>query len=270
MNFKKGFTLIELLVVIAIIAILAAILFPVFAQAREKARATQCLSNCKQFGTAIQLYMDDYDEAVVFPGQYSGGAWYQAYEDAGWKTSGSIYMSTPYPGRKYNVWPTPNPNNIDYAANYPFWGDAIFPYVKNLNMYQCPSTQKDVCGYAVNANIYGTSSRSGGNYCNEQNPVINSISDFPNPSETLFVCDVFVRKDQSKTIGIQSAYAVHRSMWKVSNQYYHGAIRHNGGMNCTMMDGHAKFYKDGQGPASGSDPGSYDDLGRKYWDPWAN
>ena len=61
---KRGFTLIELLVVIAIIAILAAILFPVFAQAREKARAASCLSNCKQIGTAIQLYTDDYDETL--------------------------------------------------------------------------------------------------------------------------------------------------------------------------------------------------------------
>ena len=63
-NKKQGFTLIELLVVIAIIAILAAILFPVFAQAREKARQTNCLSNCKQLGTALQLYTDDYDETI--------------------------------------------------------------------------------------------------------------------------------------------------------------------------------------------------------------
>ncbi len=64
-HYRKGFTLIELLVVIAIIAILAAILFPVFAQAREKARQTSCLSNLKQQGTAVYMYVQDYDE--TFP-----------------------------------------------------------------------------------------------------------------------------------------------------------------------------------------------------------
>jgi len=62
---RSGFTLIELLVVIAIIAILAAILFPVFAQAREKARTASCLSNTKEIGIAIQMYAQDYDETVV-------------------------------------------------------------------------------------------------------------------------------------------------------------------------------------------------------------
>jgi len=67
----NAFTLIELLVVIAIIAILAAILFPVFAQAREQARRTSCLSNMKQLGTATMMYLQDYDE--TFPHVYSGG-----------------------------------------------------------------------------------------------------------------------------------------------------------------------------------------------------
>ena len=65
MQRRSGFTLIELLVVIAIIAILAAILFPVFAQAREKARAISCISNLKQIGTASMMYTQDYDETIV-------------------------------------------------------------------------------------------------------------------------------------------------------------------------------------------------------------
>jgi prepilin-type N-terminal cleavage/methylation domain-containing protein/prepilin-type processing-associated H-X9-DG protein len=68
---KRGFTLIELLVVIAIIAILAAILFPVFAQAREQARKTTCLSNLKQIDLSVQMYVQDYDE--VFPTSSSNG-----------------------------------------------------------------------------------------------------------------------------------------------------------------------------------------------------
>src|SRR5437762_145581 len=65
----RGFTLIELLIVIAIIAILAAILFPVFAQAREKARQATCMSNCKQIGVAMMMYVQDYDEQF-FMGSY--------------------------------------------------------------------------------------------------------------------------------------------------------------------------------------------------------
>jgi len=63
---RNGFTLIELLVVIAIIAILAAILFPVFAQARAKARQTQCLNNMRQIGMAVQMYLNDNDEGYPF------------------------------------------------------------------------------------------------------------------------------------------------------------------------------------------------------------
>lgn len=73
---RRGFTLIELLVVIAIIAILAAILFPVFAQAREKARATACLSNTKNLGTAMIMYTQDYDETMVLGMTYADwGCW---------------------------------------------------------------------------------------------------------------------------------------------------------------------------------------------------
>src|SRR3712207_8184107 len=102
---QPGFTLIELLVVIAIIAILAAILFPVFAQVREKARQTQCLSNLKQLATTFSLYVQDYDETfpplgyrsqengtpcftsishVISPYQKSTGVWRCLTNPAAW------------------------------------------------------------------------------------------------------------------------------------------------------------------------------------------
>src|SRR5947208_17195588 len=74
MKVRRGFTLIELLVVIAIIAILAAILFPVFAQAREKARQASCTSNLKQIGLAFRMYIQDYDERTPQNNPRSTGA----------------------------------------------------------------------------------------------------------------------------------------------------------------------------------------------------
>ena len=112
MNTKKAFTLIELLVVIAIIAILAAILFPVFAQAREKARQTTCASNLKQLALGVIQYTQDYDERLVQP--YFSPTYYP-YSTA---TGGS---SAP-------------PSSIlatDPSAPWYPWMDAIYPYVKN-------------------------------------------------------------------------------------------------------------------------------------------
>src|SRR5947209_15517704 len=85
MERKKGFTLIELLVVIAIIAILAAILFPVFARAREKSRQISCLSNLKNIGLATLMYAQDYDETFptgmvyAVPGPLSAGSFATMY-----------------------------------------------------------------------------------------------------------------------------------------------------------------------------------------------
>src|SRR5579864_1016576 len=100
---RRGFTLIELLVVIAIIAILAAILFPVFAQAREKARQTSCLSNMKQIGLAAIMYVQDYDE------EYS-------------------------PIRVADI---TGPNGEPDAIIT--WRNVIQPYIKNLDVFSCPS-----------------------------------------------------------------------------------------------------------------------------------
>src|SRR5262245_40148306 len=100
-GWRIGFTLIELLVVIAIIAILAAILFPVFAQARDKARGTSCLSNLKQIGTGLYLYLQDYDET--------------------------------YPLNRFDIH-GPDCKPLGYT-----WKDAVSPYVKSGDVWVCPS-----------------------------------------------------------------------------------------------------------------------------------
>ena len=117
---RKGFTLIELLVVIAIIAILAAILFPVFAQAREKARQSSCLSNLKQIGTATQMYAQDYDERMA--------SWTFANYPAG-------------------MWGSPENNAYGWSMAFYFWQ----PYLKNNQIYTCPSANDNFVGPTGNA-----------------------------------------------------------------------------------------------------------------------
>lgn len=110
---QRGFTLIELLVVIAVIAILATILFPVFAQAREKARQAGCLSNLKQIGAAIMMYVQDYDETYPGPG-------YLAF----W---------VPGPEGRWDGLPTrPNGAPLSLAL-------LLQPYVKSTSVFLCPS-----------------------------------------------------------------------------------------------------------------------------------
>jgi prepilin-type N-terminal cleavage/methylation domain-containing protein/prepilin-type processing-associated H-X9-DG protein len=165
---KKGFTLIELLVVIAIIAILAAILFPVFAQAREKARAITCVSNEKQMGLAILQYVQDNDEQFPFLQYYYYGS-----------------GTTPL-----------------YAID---WTDAIYPYVKNGNLssgvsnvvihngtggvWSCPSFP------VAGANEYGINwelARDGGGTYEAQHDTAYSVetvndASITSPADTLMV-----------------------------------------------------------------------------------
>ncbi len=103
---RRGFTLIELLVVIAIIAILAAILFPVFARAREKARQTTCLSNIKEIGLALKMYVGDYDE--VFP---------ELYHSSESPRTGLIQWLIPYM-KSQQIWDCPSASHNSSLTNY--------------------------------------------------------------------------------------------------------------------------------------------------------
>lgn len=120
-NHRRGFTLIELLVVIAIIAILAAILFPVFAKARERARQSTCTNNLKQLGTAFQLYIEAWDETYPGPGDSSSGII-------------NSWASSKGAGMEPFIKNSTNPSNSVYACpNMDTWESPYSPRTYAMN-----------------------------------------------------------------------------------------------------------------------------------------
>jgi len=157
---RKAFTLIELLVVIAIIAILAAILFPVFARAREAARGSSCKSNLKQIVTAAMMYTQDYDEILV----------------TSWAGSRA---NTPGAANYYNVPASPNVNV--------YWMYLIRPYTKNVGIYKCPS--HTMLAEADMINPQRTSYGHQHNNLGWQLNAAPSMADVKSPAETIYFSD---------------------------------------------------------------------------------
>ncbi len=193
---RRGFTLIELLVVIAIIAILAAILFPVFSKAREKARQTSCLSNVKQLALASRMYIDDWDEC--------------------WPASDSV------------TW---NPLHT--------WTYLYAPYIKNWDIYNCPSHRREGkrVWYGFNG---GNTWMHGQDWFMPGKPGYNPglclaptpISMVRQPAKTMLVADY---GDNWGTNGYGGWYN------NFADASYIGV--HNEGDNFGFVDGHAKWYK---------------------------
>ncbi len=154
MRRSSGFTLIELLVVIAIIAILAAILFPVFARAREKARQTSCLSNVKQIVLGTRMYIQDYDDTFPFADMY-------------WPVS----APRPWSGG---------------SSTYVYWPDLLYPYVMNKQVFYCPSRPGDWIGYSWNVALGYV-----GNHPTRIGPIYQGVklATVRYPAETVLIAD---------------------------------------------------------------------------------
>ncbi len=225
MKRRTGFTLIELLVVIAIIAILAAILFPVFARAREKARASACLSNLKQIGMGFMMYAQDYDETLPAC-RFQDGSW------------------------PWEFWPT-------YAA---YWWAAIFPggiqpYIKNNQIWNCPSAtggnwssgwaipEAGKIGYGYSEFMY--------NYNNGWCTLAALAKAPAGPAGVSIILDtwasgIYCDWDDSSGLWMDGMDRIRYGTWD-----YGWTSRHEG-TNVAYGDGHAKFQPFGSVKATGT------------------
>ncbi|HEY3418123.1 MAG TPA: DUF1559 domain-containing protein, partial [Armatimonadota bacterium] len=224
---RIGFTLIELLVVIAIIAILAAILFPVFAKAREKARQTSCLSNLRQLGLGVMQYVQDFDEiypfsVIAMPGGTPPPAdgWWDAYRHVYWPQLAAAYAGKGQSGQHLaQIEECPN-GDPTYAVSYPM------NYQYGANRFIMPISWSPAGVLPL------------------------SLSEVTAPASTYLLMDwgytiaapYYLNADTCQYLpgagqaGLATPAGA--SAW-VINDFSNG--RHNGGVNMAFADGHAKW-----------------------------
>ncbi len=244
MQRSKGFTLIELLVVIAIIAILAAMLFPVFSQAREKARAITCISNIRQLGTACLMYTQDYDETLL-----PAGLRYP-HQDMPCFDGNTNFNSSP------RAW-------VD-------WEIPLYPFMKSEQLELCPSRREFGCyGYAMNTDssdddFPGAPSPPGvfldqfTNGVPTPLPVV-ALGAIVAPAECLYLYDSHDEQlENAPDPSVVGDGVPDTEGWETMNSWLQyiksgmlsesmfeqefsaGPVRHTGAMNVLWIDGHAK------------------------------
>lgn len=234
---KRGFTLIELLVVIAIIAILAAILFPVFSRAREQARKTACLSNAKQIGTALMMYAQDWDEMLP-------------------------------------NWLTPCNGGPSTALA---WWEQLGAYVKNWEVYKCPSAGQSerpsncwprkpvpdfINNYGYNISVMYPKGMAASPGCALREKPIGSLAAMQAPADTLVIADCIQNVIQphqtvSSIWGLLPNVILANLWGQTSPEFTCGCpptvvdmeaaakkySRHTDGAILIFADGHAKWYQ---------------------------
>ena len=219
---QKAFTLIELLVVIAIIAILAAILFPVFARARENARRTSCLSNMKQIGLGALQYSQDYDEKWM-PGVRDFPAYFL-------------------------------PNNVPAT-----WDLVLQPYLKSTQVLTCPSDSggaMNLPGFGRVRRSYAATEYSLERTPARMGPGGASIAIFPSTALTVLVGEMRMCPQSTTDLSQYNYCATLRNtdeltsnkgtfMWQEYNTAPYGELPHLGSSVLLYMDGHAKAWLGG-------------------------
>jgi prepilin-type N-terminal cleavage/methylation domain-containing protein/prepilin-type processing-associated H-X9-DG protein len=205
MHKKSGFTLIELLVVIAIIAILAAILFPVFARAREKARQSSCQSNAKQLGLAFLMYVQDYDETMP-------RSWIGTNDDMGYIWADCIF---PYVN---NLQVFTCPSTSDNAQRY-----------GRLNSFGFDNIHRGHLGYSYNVNYFGSGD-------NMNPPRGAALAQIERPAETVLITD-----SDGGSFETASSTSIDTCFTSGDEQVY----IHNEQCNTAFCDGHVKSMNQG-------------------------
>jgi len=187
----RAFTLIELLVVIAIISILAAILFPVFARARESARRASCLSNLKQMGLGMIQYTQDYDER--YPLAYYPYPDYDTSRSPAPKPPAQSQNMAGTPGAAFTIC-DPYSCGSGYKGHWITWMDFIHPYVKSTQLYICPSAEKPATTPSYNysnalSNVFGASENYDRFGTNRPSGPL-SLAAVTRPSEIVMIIDM--------------------------------------------------------------------------------
>lgn len=242
---RRAFTLIELLVVIAIIAILAAILFPVFAQAREKARSTACISNLKQIGLSVRMYAQDYDELYpmgTYPGMRNWEVNPGVFGNQGWNDCGGFWAGFD-PGDGGLPY-----NGCAYGGEFyrTLMTVQLLPYTKNKQIWYCPS-DKSVRFSENNARIGNQSYQYFPNWIYNIGDWCASASPFP--------CVRYggpggERRDlNSQPVSELSDWYSERTLFSERGMFgwdgpdakpKNGNVNHSTGFNICYFDGHVK------------------------------